>query len=175
MIVPVWRSLNLATAIVPQEATRLRELAKNRTVLEVGAANGYSAVIMALAGAIHVTSIDSHRNDTWLGDTLTTMKANLEAFGVEDKVTIISDYSKPAMEKLISEGRKFGFIFLDGSTLPEENAEDVRLGIQLLEPGGIISRHDYGHPNQPFLADILNSAFPQGPDRITNTLFEVTV
>lgn len=175
MIVPTWRNLNLATAIVPVEAQRLRELAKNRTVLEVGAANGYSAIVMALAGAIHVTSIDSHRNDTWLGDTLKTMSQNIEAFGVQDKVTIIADYSKPAMEKLIKNGNKFGFIFLDGSTVPEENAEDVRLGVQLLEPGGIISRHDYGHPNQPFLAQILHTAFPQGPDRITNTLFEVTV
>lgn len=174
MIIPTWRTLNLSTAIVPVEAQRLRELAKNRTVLEVGAANGYSAIVMALAGAIHVTSIDSHRNDTWLGDTLSTMSENLRAFGVEDRVTIIPEYSKPAMEALIAKGEKFGFIFLDGSTIPEENAEDVRLGVQLLGSGGTLARHDYGHPHHPWLTGILGTAFPQGPDRITNTLFEVT-
>jgi predicted O-methyltransferase YrrM len=175
MIVPTWRTLNLATAIVPVEAQRLRELAKDRTVLEVGAANGYSAIVMALAGATHVTSIDSHRNDTWLGDTLGTMSANIEAFGVQDKITIIAAYSKPWMEKLVTDGQEFGFIFLDGSTVPEENQSDVDLGVQLLEPGGIIARHDYGHPAHPFLKDILDAKFPQGPDRITNTLYEVTV
>jgi predicted O-methyltransferase YrrM len=175
MIVPTWRTLNLATAIVPVEAQRLRELAKDRTVLEVGAANGYSAIVMALAGAVHVTSIDSHRNDTWLGDTFSTMMANLEAFGVDDRVTITADYSKAAMRWLLNAGQKFQFIFLDGSTVPEENQSDVDLGVQLLEPGGVIARHDYGHPNQPFLKDILDTKFPQGPDRITNTLYEVTV
>lgn len=73
MIAPIWRTLNLTTAILPVEAQRLRELAKGKEVLEIGAANGYSAIVMALAGALHITSVDPHE-DTWLGDTLTSMR-----------------------------------------------------------------------------------------------------
>lgn len=173
MITPRWRTLNLTTAILPEEAERLRELAKGKNVLEIGAANGYSAIVMALAGATHVTSVDPH-GDTWIGDTYKTMRENIEAFGVKGKITIICETSAEAMPRFAERGQKFGFIFLDGSAITEENAEDIHWGLQLLEPGGTIARHDYGHEDYPQFKTLLDESFPNGPTRLTNTLFEVT-
>lgn len=173
MITPRWRTLNLTTAILPDEAQRLRELAKDRTVLEIGAANGYSAIIMALAGAKHVTSVDPH-GETWIGDTFKSMTDNLEAFGVTNKVTIVRETSIVAMSRFRDNHQLFGFIFLDGSAITEENKDDIILGLQLLEPGGTIARHDYGHEDYPQFKTLLDESFPNGPTRLTNTLFEVT-
>jgi len=174
MISPRWRTLNFTTAITPDEAQRLRELAYGKHVLEIGAAHGYSAIIMALAGAMHVTSIDPH-GETWMGDTLTSMCNNLDAFGVSDQVTIIKATSLAGMTDLIQRGKHFNFIFLDGSAIYDENKEDIRLARKLLMPGGTLARHDYGHEDYPDFKRLLDEEFPNGPDRLTNTLFEVTL
>lgn len=172
MITPRWRTLNLTTAILPVEADRLRELAKGVNVLEIGAANGYSAIIMALAGATHVTSVDPH-GPTWMGNTLATMLDNMEAFGVTDKISIVPETSFNAMKRFVEEGRRYGFIFLDGSADLNENVDDIRLGLQLLEVGGTLARHDYGHEDYPGFKALLDRTFPEGPAKLTNSLFEV--
>ncbi len=174
MITPRWRTLTLTTAILPVEAQRLRELAFRNSVLEVGAAHGYSAIVMALAGAYDVTSIDPH-GITWLGDTYNSMLNNLEAFGVLNKVVIVRQNSLEAMTEMSKTGRQFGFIFLDGSAIYEENKDDIRLARKLLSPGGTLARHDYGHEDYPRAKELLDEEFPEGPTRLTNSLFEVTL
>ncbi len=174
MIVPRWRVLTLTTSIRPDEAQRLRELAKGKSVLEIGSAHGYSAIIMALAGAWQVFSVDPHI-DTWLGDTYTSMSNNLEAFGVHDKVTIVRSSSFDAMTYFVKKGRQFEFIFLDGSAVYEENKEDIRMARMLLVRGGTLARHDYGHTDYPQFKQLLDEEFPDGPTRLTNSLFEVVL
>lgn len=172
MIVPRWRTLTITTAILPIEADRLRELSKGKKVLEIGAAHGYSAIIMALAGARHVTSIDPHW-DTWLGHTLESMVNNLEAFGVTDQVTIMQQTSIDGMSALIQLGEYYDFIFLDGSAIESENLDDIRLSRKLLLSGGTLARHDYGHEDYPDMKKLLDQEFPEGPHKLTNSLFEV--
>src|ERR1700704_2654435 len=75
----------ISTSITAAEAGRLAELADGRDVLEVGSAYGFSACVMALAGARHVTAVDPH---TWLGSH-DAMLSNLDACGVSDVVTVV--------------------------------------------------------------------------------------
>jgi predicted O-methyltransferase YrrM len=128
------------TAITPEETERLGELAKGRRVLEIGAAHGYSAIAMAAAGAEHVVSVDPHEQMGTLGPML----ANLNAAGVDERVTIVQDISARAMPRLAAAGERFGLVFLDGDhTLPVVTAEIAWSG-WLLEPGGYLAVHDYG-------------------------------
>jgi Methyltransferase domain len=164
----------IITAISSEEAAELAQLSRGSSVLEVGSAHGYSATVMALAGA-RVTSLDPHSGDTWLGDTLKAMQANLAAYGVTDKVEIVQQLSFTAMPRLTREGRRFGLVFIDGDHLYDAVRVDVANALELLEPGGTIACHDYGEDHWcPDVRRALDDMFPAGPSRLTGTLFMVT-
>jgi predicted O-methyltransferase YrrM len=172
MISPEWRELRLWTAILPEEAQRLRELAAGRKVLEVGAAHGYSAIVMALAGA-KISSIDTHEGTTWLGDTLTAMRNNLIAFGVSDRVAILQGKSEAIMPQLVAAGDHFDFIFLDGGATYEENCWDLHWAMKLVEDYATIARHDYGHKDYPDNKKAFDELFPLQTHKLTGSLVEV--
>jgi hypothetical protein len=52
---------------------------------------------------------------------------------------------------------------------------DALWAIRLTAPGGTIACHDYREDNCPGVAQALDELFPDGPARLTGTLFEVTV
>lgn len=182
MINNIWEPVTILadkpevlTAIQPIEAEELGKLAKGKDVLEIGGATGYSAIIMALAGANHVTSVDPHKADTWLGDTFKIMSENLAAFGVSDKVTIVSEYSEVAMPQMIKEGRKFDFIFVDGGCEYPHTFNDTGWAMELLKPGGIMARHDYDYLPYQCVTWALDARFPQGPTRLVHSLFIIEI
>ena len=128
----------ISTSVTAAEAAELARLAEGHTVLEVGSAYGYSAVVMALAGA-KVTAVDPH---TWIPGSLQAMQANLGAYGVTDRVEIIKEPSQSVLPWLARQGLAFGLVFVDGDHAAQTARHDIRWGLQLLDPGGTIAVHD---------------------------------
>jgi predicted O-methyltransferase YrrM len=156
------------TAITEDEAARLCELARGRRVLEIGSAYGYSAAVMALAGAVHVTAVDPHKAVPSAG----IMAESLEALNVADQVEMVCDYSWRVMPQMVADGLRFGLIFVDGDHSVEAAARDAAMALPLLEPGGTLAFHDYREPECPGVGAALDKLFRDGPDRLTGTLWE---
>ena len=171
---------SIYTSVAPVEATALGRLAAGRDVLEVGSAFGYSAIIMAQAGARSVTAIDFHRPCTsnWLAaSTYEVMLGNLRAAGVDGIVTVVRQPAEDALPAFHAQGRRFGLVFVDGDHAYESVIHDAGWARRLVTPGGHVACHDYGHwvsDADVYGIDDVNRAldeiFPRGPDVITGTL-----
>jgi len=156
----------ISTSLTGNEAAALAGLASGRDVLEIGSAFGYSAVVMALGGAAHVTAVDPH---VWLGSH-EAMVANLDASGVDGVVTIVRDASPAALAGL----GPFGLVFIDGDHGAEAVAADVAAARAALAPGGKLAVHDYLEACCcPGVRQALDILFPASPDELVDTLFVV--
>lgn len=173
----VWQLRDLGagpailTSVDQAEADELGRLAEGKQVLEIGSAHGYSACVMALAGAERVTAIDNHNGMTWLGDTAAIMRENLDVYEVADRVDIVRGNSQDVMPGLIDDERQFGLIFIDGDHEREAAERDIDLALKLIEPGGVIAVHDYlEHCCCPDVLHAVNRMFPGGPTRVVATM-----
>ena len=156
----------ISTSLTVNEAAALAGLASGRDVLEVGSAFGFSACVMALAGAKHVTAVDPH---TWLGSH-EAMVSNLDKAGVAESVTIVRDASPAALDGL----GPFGLVFIDGDHGAEAVAADVAAARAALDEGGVLAVHDYLETCCcPGVRQALDILFPAGPDELVDTLFVV--
>jgi hypothetical protein len=167
---PVTDSLTVSTSITPAEANELRDLAGGADVLEIGAAFGFSAITMALAGARSVTSVDPHQQ---IRDSLTEMSNNIGLAGAPN-ITIIRGASPGALADLAEAGRRFDFVFIDGDHTERAVRDDVLAVVlpPLLRSGGTLACHDYGEDCCcPGVRVALDALFPHGPDRLTGSLF----
>jgi predicted O-methyltransferase YrrM len=153
----------ISTSITADEAAALARLAAGRDVLEIGSAYGFSAVVMALAGARHVTAVDPH---TWLVSQ-DVMAANLAAAGVADMVTVVRGQSPGALD-----GRgPFGLVFIDGDHDAAAVTADVEAARKVLASGGVLAVHDYGEDCCcPGVRVALEALFPGGPSELAGTL-----
>lgn len=132
----------IVTAISPLEAYELRRIAADQYVLEIGSAWGFSTVLMALAGA-HVTAVDPHEDH----GTYPQFMANLEAYGVRDRVDVYrirSDQFRSTVDH-----PWFDLVFIDGDHTEHGARFDCRLARQLVRPGGLIAVHDYTAEHWP--------------------------
>lgn len=161
----------ISTSVTAAETATLARLAAAAgDVLEIGSAYGYSAIIMALAGA-RVTAVDPH---TWVPGSLPVMEANLAAYGVADRVLILVRQSLPVMSALAAQGTRFGLVFIDGDHSAAAVRKDVTAALGLLRPGGVLACHDYGEDCCcPGVRQALDELFPAGPDELTGSLFVV--
>src|SRR5581483_5767799 len=165
MMLP-WRPVGIdggpeiGTSLTDAEAAKLRELTTGKRVLEIGSAYGFSAVTMALT-AEHVTAVDPHCNllpevfpnqdrGPHAGrDSLAEMQANLKAYGVEDRVTIVQARSEDVLPWLREDEARFGLIFIDGDHSEAAVLHDARNALFLLEADGVLACHDYGEDSCP--------------------------
>ena len=166
----------IATSVLEAEAAELASLAEGRRVLEIGSAHGFSAVTMALAGAEHVTAIDNHAGNTWLGDTRAIMQRNLDAAGVADKVTIEQADSRAGLAALGEQGAKFGLIFIDGDHSFAGATADIGGALPLLDMGAVLAVHDYAEtcccPEVRVAVDAVAGLMPsEAPARVVGTLW----
>ena len=134
----------ISTSLSEDEAAKLAELAAGKTVMEIGSAYGYSAVVMAVAGG-QVVAIDPH---SWL-PSFGPMTENLAAYGVEDRVTIIMDGAENAVPMLEDRGLRFDLVWIDGDHSQQAVERDVRLALTVLAPGGVLACHDYDEISCP--------------------------
>jgi predicted O-methyltransferase YrrM len=158
--------LLVSTSLTGNEAQALARLADGRDVLEVGSAFGFSACVMALAGARHVTAVDPH---TWL-NSHEAMAANLAASGVAGSVTVVRGTSPDALDGL----GPFGLAFIDGDHGAAAVMADVEAALNVLASGGVLACHDYGEDCCcPGVRAALDALFPAGPSELVDTLFVV--
>lgn len=166
-----WRDIVLvdglppiSTSLTANETAELQRLAAGKNVLEVGSAYGYSAVAMALGGALKVTAVDPHN---WL-NSYGVMTANLLAYGVVGKVEIITGDSRAVLPRLAVAGPWFDTIFVDGDHSAEVVAFDIEWAVKLLKPGGALALHDLDEVTCPGVRVAVDQ-FRQ-PDYVIDTL-----
>ena len=153
----------ISTSLTVNEAAALADLATGRDVLEIGSAFGFSACVMALAGAKHVTAVDPH---TWL-NSHGAMVSNLDAAGVADVVTVVRGTSPGALDGL----GPFGLVFIDGDHGAAAVMADVEAARKVLAGGGVLACHDYGEDCCcPGVRAALEALFPAGPSELVDTL-----
>jgi len=153
----------ISTSLTVNEAAALADLATGRDVLEVGSAFGFSACVMALAGARHVTAGDPHG----LLNSHEAMVSNLAAAGVTDQVTVVRGTSPDALDGL----GPFGLVFIDGDHAAEAVTADVEAARKVLGSGGVLACHDYGEDCCcPGVRYALDALFPAGPSEQVDTL-----
>lgn len=135
----------IPSAVTAAEAVALADLARGKTVLELGAHHGFSTVVLASVAA-QVTSVDWHLGDphAGLGDTWASFTASLARYGVAGKVVIVRQRFEQALPDMAAAGARFGGCFLDGMHDEESVTRDTALALPLIEPGGFMCWHDYG-------------------------------
>lgn len=145
---PLWTSLTAA------EASFLRGQATDRDVLEVGAAYGYSTILMAEVAA-SVVSVDPH--DAL--DSLPILRDNLKQYGCEGNVDVRAGRSQDVLPTLLA--RHFGLVFIDGDHAYEAVKFDCEWARKLAKPfGAVIAFHDYGEDSCPGVRQALDEWQP---------------
>lgn len=166
----VWRDVApgpgpaINTSITERETDVLRRLAADADVLEIGSAYGYSAIVMALAGA-RVTAVDPHTGHHSFG----TMHANLAVYGVADQVEVICGRSQDVLPELHDADLRYDLVFIDGDHTADVVEHDVVWALRLLKPGGTLACHDYDEITCPGVRVALDKLFG-GPGDLTDTL-----
>jgi SAM-dependent methyltransferase len=129
------------------DALKLYEMAhfSRGDILEIGSYQGLSAIIMATAlrnagGPYRVHTVDL---EPWC--TEMSLKHLVEN-GLGDLATASTEEGAAAVRRLASEGRKFGFSFVDHSHEYGPVAEVCRELHRVLLPGSFIFFHDYNDP-----------------------------
>lgn len=132
----------IKTSVSEDESKKLVELARGKTVLEIGSWLGYSAMLMAPV-AEHVFTIDWH-----LGDKFTGFQNTREAFfkNIEPmrfKITALVGNTKHILPML--KESYFDFVFVDGDHSYESANYDVGYAYAVSrDRTGVIAVHDYG-------------------------------
>src|SRR4030042_1564734 len=155
-------------SVYPIEATQLYELIKEnkyKTALQIGTYIGYSGAYIASAIKENngtFTTIDPNHPHRNIKEPLTWAKKIYEELGL-DNVEFVQGYSNSknsiydvrqvfvdlereenVLDKMIKEGRKFDFIFVDGNHDTNIIVQDLEKSKQLLSPFGMIVMHDVG-------------------------------
>lgn len=154
--------LKISTSLTDPETKRLKELAADKRVLEVGSAYGYSTIHMAEV-AKFVVSVDPHVD---LADTRLGMLENLRRTAMTQKVSMVVQYSQHALPMLHYSGCQFDFLFVDGDHRKEMVATDFCWGEMCVRLGGMIAFHDYGEDSSPGVKQALDALRPQGYELI---------
>jgi len=169
MLLP-WRPVSIdggpqiLTSVTERETEVLHELAADAgEALEVGSAYGYSAIVIAKAGA-RVTAVDPHAGE--LSGSLGIMMGNLQAYGV-NTVTVSVGPSQEVLPRLPLAW--FGLVFIDGDHTEATVEHDVTWARKLLRPGGVLACHDYDEGTCPGVKAALDRLFG-GPGDLTDTL-----
>jgi predicted O-methyltransferase YrrM len=152
----------IRTSITDTEASRLRDLARDGHVLEIGSAFGYSTVVMAQT-AIDVTSIDPHI----ALESREILRSNLQLYGVAHKVTCVVHYSWDILP-LLPPGL-FDLVFIDGDHSEAAVWRDIALSLPLIKLGGHIACHDYDEDTCPGIKPPCDQLLPGGV--LTDTLW----
>lgn len=136
LAVPGWLS--------EAEGRVLQDLARNRSVLEIGAWQGRSTIAMA-AFAGCVTAVDHFRGDDGTGDAPPDLydrfRDHVDQAGVADRVVVVAVDAADLAP--VMDGRRFDMVFVDGSHDAASVERDTRLALAVLDRGGVLAWHDW--------------------------------
>jgi len=169
MLLP-WRPVSIdggpeiLTSVTEAETAVLRELATGAgEALEVGSAYGYSAVVMAKAGA-HVTAVDPHAGE--LSGSLGIMQGNLQAYQANTVMLRIGRSQEILPTCPLG---WFGLMFIDGDHTEATVVHDVGWARKLLRKDGVLACHDFDEGTCPGVRAALERLLGPPPE-LTDTL-----
>jgi len=118
------------------EAAELRRLAKDRSVLELGAWKGRSTVVLA-ESAEYVVSVDRHGGIRGHGgDSLPDYLENVRH--IRNVAIVVAHFDEIAPRL-----GEFDMVYIDGDHDADAVAADTLLIPDLLSPGGVVAYHDW--------------------------------
>lgn len=133
--------------LTEEEGRELMRLAAGKAVLEVGSYCGRSTVCLArTAGTVSAVDTFDGRGTALEGDTYPTFLANLERYGVADKVAVYRGTSGKVLPPMPP---VFDLAFIDGSHDFKSVLRDAALAADCLRPGGLLAFHDYDNAADP--------------------------
>lgn len=126
------------------EAAALTEIAKGKTVLEIGSWCGRSTIAMSKV-AFRVYALDWHRGDAiaGFGDTLEEFWLNLGKAGAMNVVPLVGRTEQ--FERVLGSSWA-DVVFIDGAHDEGSVVSDCRLALRCLKPGGTVALHDWDRP-----------------------------
>lgn len=152
--------------MTPKETAELQRLATGaRLVVEVGAAYGYSTVVLARQAEC-VISIDPHTDM----QSKAIFTNNLLDYGVHSKVLAMFTPSQSALKTLRKLVRA-DLVFIDGDHRYDAIKEDILDGLNLLADGShcYLACHDYNEVSCPDVAVAIDETQLTG--HLTDTLW----
>ncbi len=87
----------------------LLKLIRPRNILEIGAAIGYSSVVMAKASEADILTIENYDK------RIPIAESNIARSGYSDRIRLVADDAGKVLKTLKTEGRAFDMIFLDAA------------------------------------------------------------
>jgi len=137
--------------LMPTEKDVLGELVRMsgaKQALEIGMAQASSSVVIlsALSSDGHLTSIDPFQlreQDGYGGAGVRVV----EQAGYAHRHTLLAEYDYIALPRLLEEGRRFAFVFIDGYHAFDYAMLDFFYANLLVPPDGIVAFHDSGWPS----------------------------
>jgi len=136
---------DVPSGVTPRECERLADLARGKTVIEMGSHFGRSTIALASTAAM-LHAVDWHMGDghAGLNDSLPIFVQNLSRYKVRDKVTIHVARFETLFPMLRE--RLFDMAFIDAFHEREAVEKDTAAVLPLLKPKAVIAFHDYGQP-----------------------------
>jgi hypothetical protein len=137
--------------LMPTEVEVLEDLVRMSgatDALEIGMARASSsvAILSALPPAGHLTSIDPFQLREQDGYGGAGVRAVADA-GYANRHTLLAEYDYVALPRLVQEGRRFQFVFIDGYHAFDYAMLDFFYANLLVPPDGIVAFHDSGWPS----------------------------
>lgn len=136
---------DVPSSVTRDECVALGELARGKTVLEVGSYLGRSTIALAGTAAV-VHSVDLHppSEDESVETTAGSFVRNIERYGLRHKVVLHIGFSQLVLPLLAA--KSFDMVFLDGQHQLDPVREDVAAILPLLKDDAVLAFHDYGVP-----------------------------
>jgi predicted O-methyltransferase YrrM len=130
------------STVSADECAELARLARNGVVLEIGSYYGRSTIALAsTAAAVH--SLDPHTGGPpRRQDTLPEFVANLERYGVRERVVVHIGRSEQLCPLFRDDA--FDLVFVDAIHERPHIDHDITLAARCLKQGGVLALHDYG-------------------------------
>ncbi len=147
------------------------ELPDNCNIVEVGVADGYSALMLAykltmLGKKFRLTMIDNC--DYGRGDQANTIMKNIINSGLGESINFIQAGSLDTSCKF-NDG-SLDFVFIDASHKYEETKADIRLWYRKVVDGGILAGHDYSSPENEGVGRAVNEVIPDKVLKINESI-----
>ena len=142
------------------EGKELWRLSHGKRVLEIGSYCGRSTVCIAQS-AREVIAVDPHdgRGTPSPQPTLDKMVANLDRYGVLDKVSI--HHSTETIDG------EYELIFIDGAHDFESVRRDINHAFTVIAPGGMLAFHDYRSPRDPGVTAAVDELIAHGGEPLS--------
>lgn len=147
---------DIETSITEGEALALYELAQHCPAkLEIGAAYGFSTILMALAGGFVVT-VDPH---TAHDNSLHGLRVNAIQAKVQNRVVALVGRSNDVLPLLFG---FFDLVFIDGDHRHAQVCCDIWAAQRVLSSTGRIVLHDYDEDSCPGVREAVQTTGIRG-------------